>query len=291
MSSANCSVLCYLSSWWLRLSAVICFTAHNPLIPQTLHASPSNTPTQPIQPSFHRCAASLPQVHSELRRLLRRLRRLIYSLRLDLTTLSPSSFPRLVPSSASELIISFRVGSLFASCECDEMGSLYRSRTMSAVRLLMTEESAYDTIRHLGEWGHLMVVDLTAANPASQLSDRISRLKKRIGSCQYWEKRLQTLAGIMTEYGVELPDTVDEVRVVDVRRADVLEAAAAYIDPLDSAVSKNIQFKRDQTANIDSMIEAMYVLDALLHPDGQTAAQRRERSQSEEKEGSAHSTA
>ena len=168
------------------------------------------------------------------------------------------------------------------------MGDMYRSRSMSYVRLLIAEESSHDTIRHLGDWGRLMVVDLSASNTAAQLSDRITRLKKRVGSCQYWEKRLDVLRDIMAEHGVELRALADEEEqhVVDVRQADVLEAAAAYIEPLDAAVSKNIQFKREQTLNINSMTETMQVLDAMVHPESQSDAQRRQRRQREETERS-----
>ena len=170
------------------------------------------------------------------------------------------------------------------------MGDMYRSRTMSYVRLLIAEESAYDSIRQLGEWGRLMVVDLSLApsNSAALLSDRVTRLKKRIAGCQYWEKRLDMLRDIMLEHAVELPAIGDDdVRVADVRTADVLEAAAAYIEPLDAAVSKNTQFKREQTHTINRMAEMMHVLDAVVHPDSQSDVQRRQRRQREEKERSA----
>ena len=180
------------------------------------------------------------------------------------------------------------------------MGDLYRSRSMSYVRLLIAEESSYDTIRHLGDWGQLMVVDLSAAATAStlsnssssgQLSERITRLKKRIGSCQYWEKRLDMLRDVMAEHGVELRAMADGARVgEDIRQADVLEAAAAYIEPLDAAISSNIHFKREQTHNIDSMTERMLVLDAVVHPDNQSDLQRRQRMERGEADGSAHST-
>ena len=164
------------------------------------------------------------------------------------------------------------------------MGELYRSRSMSYVRLLMAEESAYDSIRHLGDWGQLMVVDLAAVNVQAQLSERVTRLKKRIASCLYWEKRLETLRDTMKEYGVELPETTEDVSVVDVRQADVLEAAAGYIEPLDAAISKNIQFKKEQTANINGMTEMMHVIDAVLHPDSQSEAQRKRRRQQQSEE-------
>ena len=170
------------------------------------------------------------------------------------------------------------------------MADLYRSRTMSYVRLLIAEESAYDSIRHLGEWGQLQVADLTAANPASQLSERVTRLKKRIGGCQYWEKRLEMLRDVMAAHDVELRAVGDDVRVADVRTADALEAAAAYIDPLDAAVSKNIQFKREQTLNINRMVETMHVLDAVMHPDSRSDKARAQRRRREESEGSVHSS-
>ena len=166
------------------------------------------------------------------------------------------------------------------------MGDLYRSRSMSYVRLLIAEESSYDTIRQLGEWGGVQVVDLSVNSTTAQLSDRITRLKKRIAACQYWEKRLELLRDIMTEHGVELRAVVDDVRLVDVRQADVLEAAAAYIESLDAAVSKNIQFKREQTHNINRMSEMMHVLDSVVHPDGQSGAQRRQRMRRGEMDGS-----
>jgi vacuolar-type H+-ATPase subunit I/STV1 len=40
------------------------------------------------------------------------------------------------------------------------MGTLYRSEPMTYVRLLMTEESAHDTIAEVGNFGKLHLVDV-----------------------------------------------------------------------------------------------------------------------------------
>ena len=145
------------------------------------------------------------------------------------------------------------------------MASLYRSATMSYVRLLMTEETSYATIRQLGHWGHLHVVDLSASNPQAALSERVVRLKKRIAQCAYWEKRLDSLRELMAEYGVQLP-LEDEVDPQDATAADVLDSCTQFVEPLEAAISAHIVFRREQERSVGAMTEQLYVLDAVLHP-------------------------
>jgi hypothetical protein len=44
------------------------------------------------------------------------------------------------------------------------MSELYRSEDMSYIRLLMTEEVSYDTVRQLGELAKLHIVDVNNTN-------------------------------------------------------------------------------------------------------------------------------
>ena len=139
---------------------------------------------------------------------------------------------------------------------------------MSYVRLLMTEESAVPTLRCLGHWGHMDVVDLSASASSAaspSLSDRVVRLKKRIASAQYWEKRLEGLRDLMPSYGLHLP-TLEDIEVGDTTVGDVVDASTAFLEPLEAALSAHILFQREQQRSIGLMTEQMAVLDAVLHP-------------------------
>ena len=170
------------------------------------------------------------------------------------------------------------------------MSSLYRSQTMSYVRLLLTEDSAVVTIRALGSWGHLHIVDLNAANAAAALSERVGRLKKRIALCQYWEKRLQSLRDLMPEYGVEplLEDEVSVSAAVEAAAGDVLEAVSGAVEPLEASLSKNIVFRREQTLAVSSMTEQLHVLSTIIDPQGTS---RRQRADEEKQPGYSAQTA
>ena len=169
------------------------------------------------------------------------------------------------------------------------MASLYRSSTMSYVRLLMTEEGAGLTIRQLGHWGHLHVVDLSSSTPAATFSERITRLKKRISTAQCWEKRLDSLRDLMPDYGVELP-LEDEVEVREATAGDVLDGGAGFVEPMEAAISKHILFKREQERAIGAMTEQLHVLDAVLHPTKTRQQRAQDAKARDEERSAAHNT-
>ena len=147
------------------------------------------------------------------------------------------------------------------------------------------------TIRHLGDWGHLHIVDLSASTVQSSLSERVSRLKKRIASAQYWEKRLTGVKELMADYAVDLVPSPEDVEVREATAGDVLDGASQFLEPIEAALSKHILFKREQEKAIGDMTERMAVLEAVLHPRrgrglGKTPLSARDRAAEEAKERS-----
>jgi len=152
------------------------------------------------------------------------------------------------------------------------MSGLFRSEDMTYVRLIMNDESAYDTVRELGKFKKLHILDLSAegtaaagAAPAPVVSSAESSYtyyKKRVAVCQFWERKLLAFRDAFAQYHVKLPDALDtgSVRVEDVRCADVIEDCRAWLEPLESSLAKNVLFRRQHKQLINGYIEYLNVL-------------------------------
>lgn len=138
------------------------------------------------------------------------------------------------------------------------MSGLYRSEDMQYVRLLMTDDAAYPTIRELGNFGKLHVVDLTATRGEGQ-SELHTFYKKRVAACQFWERKLLSFRELFGQFAVVSPGY--GVTAVDHVYADVLEALNDFIEPQEEQITKNIVFKRQQATQVAELNERLTVLD------------------------------
>jgi len=151
------------------------------------------------------------------------------------------------------------------------MSGLFRSEDMTYVRLIMNDDSAYDTVRELGKFKFLHVLDLSAEHLASQgaapavaasTDSSYTYFKKRVALCQFWERKLQTFREAFQQYRIALPDVLDPdaVQVEDVRCADVVEDCRAFLEPIESSLAKNVMFRRQHKQLINGYVEYLNVL-------------------------------
>lgn len=179
------------------------------------------------------------------------------------------------------------------------MSSLFRSETMSYVRVLMSEEASIETLTAVGKFGSMQIIDLSMRSNQfyhqsnsqsinqqhSAINERRQRLKKRAVSCLAYEKRLQSLKDIFVQFDVELPDLIDiddeliNRSINEPSSIDSLDEAEKFLDPLESAVSSDILFKRHQTAAMNEMRERMQVIESIFLPmkDGNETTSIRQR--------------
>jgi len=152
------------------------------------------------------------------------------------------------------------------------MSGLLRSEDMNYVRILMSDDNAYDTVREIGKFGKLHVVDLSAdpANAAAAAAAAVAThsessftfYKKRIAACQYWERKLLSFHEAFEQYRVNLPDALDPlaVHVDELRVADVVEECRLFLEPLEAAVSKNVAFRKQHKQQMNEYMEYLFVL-------------------------------
>ena len=85
--------------------------------------------------------------------------------------------------------------------------------------------------------------------------------KKRVQDCLAMEKRLQLLKDRLVEYGIAL----DELPIADIhsQHGDILEAARAEVDPLETELHQSSSFLRENLEAINKLIERRQVLNAV----------------------------
>lgn len=142
------------------------------------------------------------------------------------------------------------------------MGTLYRSEPMTYVRLLMTEESAHDTIADVGSFGNLHLVDLS--HPDVQ-TEAYLYYKKRVQACDAWEKRLLAFVDpvILEEFGLE---TIAPLETAPTREfgGDLLVELARYLEPHENELAKNMQFRSLRSQQMNDLKERKIVFEMCL---------------------------
>ena len=85
--------------------------------------------------------------------------------------------------------------------------------------------------------------------------------KKRVQDCLAMEKRLQVLKERLIEYGIPL----DDLPLTDIhsQHGDVLEAARAELDPLETELGQSVSFLRENAEAINRLMERRQVLNAV----------------------------
>lgn len=111
--------------------------------------------------------------------------------------------------------------------------------------------------------------------------------KKRVVSCYAWDRRLRAFEDAMEANGVDAPGPGvdahdDEMKVpflhstllphackpiVQVR--DVITELKAYLDPLERDLNRNIEYKKQEERNLNSLKERAIVLETLKVPSSQ----------------------
>lgn len=152
------------------------------------------------------------------------------------------------------------------------MSGLFRSEDMTYVRIIMNDDSAYDTVRELGKFKNLHVIDLSTeataaahaggAVVAASADSSYTYYKKRVAACQFWERKLGSFRETLAQYRVPLPDVLDPraVQVDDIRSADVVEDCRLYIEPVEQALTKNVIFRKEHKKLINEYLEYLQVL-------------------------------
>jgi V-type H+-transporting ATPase subunit a len=152
------------------------------------------------------------------------------------------------------------------------MSGLFRSEDMTYVRVIMADDAAYDTVRELGRFKKLHILDLAEAQqsahpaggaPAAAAADSsYTYYKKRVALCQFWERKLLSFKDAFTQYRIVLPDHLDPtaVTIEDIRSADVIEDCKTFIEPLEASFTKNVVFRKQHKQQINEFIEYLYVL-------------------------------
>jgi vacuolar-type H+-ATPase subunit I/STV1 len=150
------------------------------------------------------------------------------------------------------------------------MSELYRSVTMEYVRLLMHEDNSYEIIKQLGYFSLLHPVDLSELHSKHNAapSDRSQNLKKRIGSCNYYEKKLTNYIELFNEYKLLTPENDEDFynyrnqnkNSLTNQSTDILDSVERWLEPIDETLSTNMVFKQQQSNLIMQLTEQLYVL-------------------------------
>jgi len=140
------------------------------------------------------------------------------------------------------------------------MSGLFRSESMVYARLVMSEEVAYATIKEMGEFGRAHIVDLAQRHHAAAPSDRLQLYKKRVAQAVFYERKLDHFRTLFRSHNVP-PPSID-VAPLPVEAGDVLEEVRLAIEPIESSLTRNILYARDQRQQLNALIEQQLVLHA-----------------------------
>jgi V-type H+-transporting ATPase subunit a len=145
------------------------------------------------------------------------------------------------------------------------MSGLFRSETMTYVRVIMSDDSALDTVRELGRLAKLHVVDLatdaaTSIAGAAPSESANTHYKKRVILCQFYERKLFSFLEAMRTYHVPVPDSHSVVASEPMRSSDIIEDCRAYLEPLENSLTKNVLFRKTQRVQVNEYIEYIQVL-------------------------------
>lgn len=116
----------------------------------------------------------------------------------------------------------------------------------------------------LSSESHAAVSAASAAGvvAAASADSSFTYYKKRVAGCQFWERKLQSFRETFAQYRIAVPDILNphEVVVDDIRSADVVEDCRTYLEPIESALTKNVVFRREHKKLINEYLEYQYVL-------------------------------
>lgn len=135
---------------------------------------------------------------------------------------------------------------------------MFRSQDMQYVHITMTNESAHNTVRELGLFGKLHIVDLSAGKEIP--SKQHFAYKKRVADCLYWEKRLSNLEEEINRQNIPLPLRDDELRRDNGRVGDAIDTVQQYLDPIEREYTLGVNVLREARAQRAALVERRYVL-------------------------------
>eukprot|EP01006_Ploeotia_vitrea_P050333 TRINITY_DN67445_c6_g4_i1.p1 TRINITY_DN67445_c6_g4~~TRINITY_DN67445_c6_g4_i1.p1 ORF type:complete len:915 (+),score=490.58 TRINITY_DN67445_c6_g4_i1:117-2861(+) len=138
------------------------------------------------------------------------------------------------------------------------MSVLFRSEAMRYVQINVSNSSAHDTVRELGNFGKFHIVDLSSMD-GDKVSKEHLAYKKKVLECAALERRLQRLEELMVEYRVNVPD----VFPVEYREGDVLAALHTFLEPTERALNQCVEAATRLRQDISSRKEHLHVLNIL----------------------------
>eukprot|EP00456_Euglypha_rotunda_P093824 TRINITY_DN9923_c0_g2_i1.p1 TRINITY_DN9923_c0_g2~~TRINITY_DN9923_c0_g2_i1.p1 ORF type:complete len:230 (-),score=43.56 TRINITY_DN9923_c0_g2_i1:11-610(-) len=124
---------------------------------------------------------------------------------------------------------------------------------MLFVRLLMTDESAHETVKALGEFGMFHFVEVEG----SQQSDQYMAYKKRVAICSSWEKRLHDFTKSMVQNDVQVPGP--EVRP-QLLHGDVVVGAKTFVEAVEHELEQHLESKKQFETLVNEAREKKQVL-------------------------------
>eukprot|EP00823_Brevimastigomonas_motovehiculus_P006115 TRINITY_DN486_c0_g1_i1.p1 TRINITY_DN486_c0_g1~~TRINITY_DN486_c0_g1_i1.p1 ORF type:complete len:951 (-),score=292.71 TRINITY_DN486_c0_g1_i1:134-2986(-) len=137
--------------------------------------------------------------------------------------------------------------------------SLFRSREMSYVSIVVPDQIAPRTMAAIGEFGKLHPVDLSQQQMGSQ-SKQYLYLKKRLADCGFWERKLQWFIDNAESNHVVVPRADPDQRL-PYQRGDVLSEIKTKLEPLENDLKNALACQIDIRQQICRLEEGAYVLD------------------------------
>lgn len=134
---------------------------------------------------------------------------------------------------------------------------LFRSLDMQYVRLTIANDAAHDTMHQLGALGKFHLQDLNASS--TQQSESFMYYKKRVVQCVQWERKFKRFEEEMEKNEVEAP--LADVATVEYEFADVLTAIKGYVEPIESDLGRNLEYKVQETRKMNELFERSVVLE------------------------------
>jgi len=156
---------------------------------------------------------------------------------------------------------------------------MFRSEDMKHVAITMTNDAAHATVKEIGRFAKMHVVDLGAAEGHAPLKEH-TFYKKRMADCQYWERRLASLTEELERFNIYNEGARANIDYVpeEIDTSDIIATVAQSIEPLEAELNSSINFIKENRRIISSQIERRYTLQLCKDLDlaGQTRRMARD---------------
>lgn len=138
---------------------------------------------------------------------------------------------------------------------------LFRSEDMTYVSITMTNDSAHATVKEIGKFKLMHVVDLGASEGQAPSKEH-THYKKRLGDLQLWERKLNTLAEELTHFDIPNEGARTNVDYVpqEIKTADILTSVQQLVEPVERELNANVNFLKENRRLIAQQIERRHTL-------------------------------